>query len=72
MYQERVFMDKGIQVEVFFASSSEFFLRLKNNTTTLVEYSPGLRTIRGKATPYEFKSVEKLRYDFEQDAEHSR
>jgi hypothetical protein len=39
----------------------------------LVEYkSDGKRhsrTLRGRASAYEFKSVEKLRYDFEGDAE---
>jgi len=33
----------------------------------LVEYSNGRRCVRGKAMPYEFRSVEQLRYDFEQD-----
>jgi hypothetical protein len=34
---------------------------------TLVEYLPGKKRIRNRTLPYEFKSVEKLRYDFEQD-----
>jgi len=63
--------EEGVLIEVFYSSSLKFFLRMKKNTTTLVEYSPGLRRVRGKAMPYEFKSVEKLRYDFEQDAQHS-
>jgi hypothetical protein len=33
----------------------------------LVEYAPGRRRLRGRATPYEFRSVEQLRYDFERD-----
>jgi hypothetical protein len=33
----------------------------------LVEYSNGRRRVRGRASPYEFRSVEQLRYDFEQD-----
>ena len=33
----------------------------------LVEYTPGRRRVRGRALPYEFRSVEQLRYDFEQD-----
>lgn len=28
-----------------------------------------LRTLRGRAVPYAFRSVEQLRYDFERDAE---
>lgn len=33
----------------------------------LVEYSNGRRRVRGRTLPYEFRSVEQLRYDFEQD-----
>lgn len=34
---------------------------------SLVEYTPGRRRLRGRSLPYEFRSVEQLRYDFEQD-----
>ena len=33
----------------------------------LVEYANGRRRVRGKLLPYAFRSVEQLRYDFEQD-----
>jgi hypothetical protein len=33
----------------------------------LVEYANGQRRVRGRARAYEFRSVEQLRYDFEQD-----
>lgn len=33
----------------------------------LVEYRNHRRRVRGRARPYEFRSVEQLRYDFEQD-----
>ena len=33
----------------------------------LVEYSNAGRRVRGRTLPYEFRSVEQLRYDFEQD-----
>ena len=33
----------------------------------LVEYSSGRRRVRGRWLPYEFRSVEQLRYDFEED-----
>jgi hypothetical protein len=33
----------------------------------LVEYANARRRVRGRAMPYEFRSVEQLRYDFEQD-----
>ena len=35
----------------------------------LVVYENGRRTVRGKSSPYEFRSVEQLRYDFERDVE---
>lgn len=33
----------------------------------LVEYANDRRRVRGRTQPYEFRSVEQLRYDFEQD-----
>jgi len=35
----------------------------------LVEYEDGRRRLRGRASRYEFRSVEQLRYDFERDIE---
>lgn len=32
-----------------------------------VVYENGLRIVRGRRQPYRFRSVEQLRYDFEQD-----
>jgi len=32
-----------------------------------VVYENGRRRVRGRWTPYEFRSVEQLRYDFEQE-----
>ena len=33
----------------------------------LVEYANGRRRVRGRLLPYELRSVEQLRYDFEED-----
>ena len=33
----------------------------------LVEYRNHRRRVRGRTRPYQFRSVEQLRYDFEQD-----
>jgi hypothetical protein len=33
----------------------------------LIEYSNGRRRVRGRTLPYAFRSVEQLRYDFEED-----
>lgn len=38
----------------------------------LVEYRDHRRRVRGRTLPYEFRSVEQLRYDFEQDVKHAR
>jgi len=32
-----------------------------------VVYENGRRAVRGRSAPYDFKSVEQLRYDFERD-----
>ncbi|HZM33445.1 MAG TPA: hypothetical protein VFC18_03035 [Burkholderiales bacterium] len=42
-------------------------LRYRLRYGDLVEYENGRRRVRGRATAYEFRSVEQLRYDFEQD-----
>jgi hypothetical protein len=34
-----------------------------------VVYENGRRTVRGRSTAYEFRSVEQLRYDFERDVD---
>ena len=34
-----------------------------------VVYENGRRRVRGRSSPYEFRSVEQLRYDFERDVE---
>jgi hypothetical protein len=35
----------------------------------LVVYENGRRRLRGRTLPYDFRSVEQLRYDFERDVE---
>ena len=35
----------------------------------LVIYENGRRRVRGRSVPYELRSVEQLRYDFERDVE---
>lgn len=42
-------------------------LRYRLRYGELIEYSNGRRRVRGRTLPYEFRSVEQLRYDFEQD-----
>ena len=42
-------------------------LRYRLRYGDLVEYQNGRRTVRGRRSAYEFRSVEQLRYDFERD-----
>ena len=46
-----------------------FVLSFEKDGAILVEYASGKRTAGGRTGPYEFTSVEKLRYDFERDVE---
>jgi hypothetical protein len=55
----------GGELEIFFENPSSFCLRYGN----LVEYRNGMKRVRGRRLPYEFRSVEQLRYDFERDVE---
>ena len=42
-------------------------LRYRLRYADLVEYVPGRKIIHGRPAAYVFRSVEQLRYDFEQD-----
>ncbi len=42
-------------------------LRYRLGFGDLVVYENDLKTIRGRTSPYRFRSVEQLRYDFERD-----
>ena len=61
MFQERLVLEDGVRFELAFNSRTSYRLACLKDGRVLVEY--------GSAGTYEFKSVEKLRYDFERDAE---
>jgi hypothetical protein len=61
MFEERLVMDGGVVFELLFRSATEYRLACLKDGRRLVEY--------GSGGAYAFKSVEKLRYDFERDAE---
>jgi hypothetical protein len=61
MFRERVLLTDEVMFELVFRSRSDYRLACLKGGRVLVEYS--------SASRYEFKSVEKLRYDFERDAE---
>ncbi|MGH8764652.1 MAG: hypothetical protein ACRET8_02945 [Burkholderiales bacterium] len=63
MYSERVILPGGVYYELHFRSPEDYRLACLRDGRVLVAYAPG--------DAYEFKSVEKLRYDFERDAENA-
>ena len=64
LLHERVFVnDTVLEVELH----DDFRYRLRYGE--LVEYADHRRKLRGRSAPYEFRSVEQLRYDFERDVQ---
>ena len=61
MFEERLLLADDFVLETRIPDDMDFVLLLRKGKTILVEYS--------SAGGYEFKSVEKLRYDFERDVE---
>lgn len=61
MFQEQVVHGEGVLFEMAFRSRTDYRLACLKGGRLLVEYRSG--------GAYAFKSVEKLRYDFERDAE---
>ena len=61
MFEERLLLPDGFVLEARLFDDQEFVLSLRKGKQRLVECSTASR--------YEFKSVEKLRYDFQRDAE---
>ena len=62
MLSEKVALG-DVLLTVEFSSHLDYRLRYGD----LVEYSERGRRVRGRTLPYEFRSVEQLRYDFEED-----
>jgi hypothetical protein len=63
-YRERAFL-RGAVLAVELHDRGHYRLAYGD----LVEYTPGLRRVRGRVSPYELRSVEQMRYDFERDVE---
>jgi len=61
MVEERVVLADGVLLELSFRSHADYRLACRKGARLLVEYRSG--------RAYAFKSVEKLRYDFERDVE---
>ena len=62
MLSETVILS-DVRVRIWFNDASDYRLSYGD----AVVYEPGRRRVRGRSAPYEFRSVEQLRYDFEQD-----
>jgi hypothetical protein len=63
MVRETVVLKDGTLLTIFLDEGLTYRLRYGE----LVEYSNGRRRVRGRTLPYTFRSVEQLRYDFEED-----
>lgn len=61
MFEERLLLPGGYVMEARIFNGRDYVLSLRKGKTLLVDYRSGGR--------YAFKSVEKLRYDFERDVE---
>jgi hypothetical protein len=61
MFHERLLLPDGYILEARVLGPKDFSLSLRRGGKVFVEYS--------NASGHEFKSVEKLRYDFERDVE---
>lgn len=76
MLEERVILPGGGRIEIRLASPGRYRLACLVRGRLLVEYTGDgarhRRRARGRASAYEFRSVEQLRYDFERDAEDAR
>jgi hypothetical protein len=66
LLSEKVLLEGGL-LEIELHDGLRYRLRYRRRSGELIEYRDGVRTVRGHAAPYEFRSVEQLRYDFEKD-----
>ncbi len=62
LLQERALF-RGTSLEIELHDDLRYRLRFGD----LVAYETGSKTIRGRTSPYQLRSVEQLRYDFERD-----
>jgi hypothetical protein len=66
LLSEKVLLERGL-LEIELHDGLRYRLRYRRRSGELIEYRNGVRAVRGHAAPYEFRSVEQLRYDFEKD-----
>ena len=63
LLEEKVLLADGTLLEIELDADGSYLLRCGAR----VEYANHRRRVRGRALPYDFRSVEQLRYDFERD-----
>jgi hypothetical protein len=72
MFEERVALPGGEILALNLLAEFHYNLSVRKGQRILIEYkgdgAKHSRVVRGRESAYEFKSVEKLRYDFERDA----
>jgi hypothetical protein len=64
LLSERIALEHAL-LEIELGDDLSYCLRYGD----LVHYENHRRRVRGRTLPYEFRSVEQLRYDFERDVE---
>ena len=73
MFEERTVLPGGEILALNLLAEFHYNLSVSSGQKILVEYkcdgARHSRVVRGRESAYEFKSVEKLRYDFEHDAQ---
>ena len=73
LYKDHLLLDARTSLQALVARDGSYRLSLQRGGATLVEYwndgSVHRRRVHERTLAYEFRSVEKLRYDFESDLE---
>jgi len=73
MFEECFVLEDGFSMRISLHDGARYSLALRHRQALVVEFrgdgKKHVRSLRGRESAYEFKSVERLRYDFERDAE---
>jgi hypothetical protein len=69
LYRETHQLRDGSLVEIALDAPGRYRLRFGRPGRWLVSYEDGRRSLDGRCEPYEFRSVEQMRYDFEKDVQ---
>jgi hypothetical protein len=72
MLEARTLLDGRTMLEISLQPGLRYRLRYGWPGEWRVSYDSGVRRAGSKASAYEFRSVEQLRYDFERDVEEAQ